>query len=159
MPIGDAGPSVFSILAARRVIEGEVAALAAQAPRAGDLRALKDLIAEQKDAITQGRSAHAEDRRFHLAIAAMAGNEVLTGIVGMVWADMFTPVFERLALKTTGPGKARSTLADHEAILAALTARDPAQARAAMHDHIAHTEALFLDEPPSARTRRRGASA
>jgi DNA-binding FadR family transcriptional regulator len=149
-PIGDVGTSVFTILSARRAIEGEVAALAAGAPNP-DLEHLKRLIVAQKAAMSQGLSGHDYDRRFHLTIAAMAGNDVLTGVVEMIWTEMFTPVFERLMEKTAGPPVRRRTLRDHAAILSALVDRDPDGARHAMHVHIGHTEALFLDEQPAPR--------
>jgi DNA-binding FadR family transcriptional regulator len=149
--IGDVGPSVFTILAARRAIEGEVAALAAVAPDQ-DLDRLRHLIDAQKTAMSQGLSGHEDDRRFHLAIAAMAGNEVLAGIVEMIWTEMFSPVFEKLIEKTAGPPVRRRTLRDHTAILATLADRDSDSARQAMHKHIGHTETLFLDEQPAVRT-------
>jgi DNA-binding FadR family transcriptional regulator len=148
--IGDAGTSVFTILAARRAIEGEVAALAAVAP-GQDFEQLEHLIDAQKTAMSQGLPGHEEDRRFHLSIAAMAGNDVLTGVVGMIWTEMFSPVFERLMEKTAGAPARQRTLRDHSAILAALANRDPAGARQAMHEHIVHTETLFLDERPVSR--------
>ena len=150
--IGDAGPSLFDILAARRAIEGEVAAQAATLATDDMLAALPGLIAAQEVAMARGQitgrtGGHAEDRAFHLAIAAMAGNDVLAGFVATLWDTMFTPVYARLAEKTEGPRKVRSTIADHRAILDALRHQDADAARAAMRDHIGHTEALFLDEP------------
>jgi DNA-binding FadR family transcriptional regulator len=150
--IGDAGPSVFTILAARRAIEGEVAALAAVSPDQ-DLDRLQHLIDTQKAAMGKGLSGHEDDRRFHLAIAAMAANEVLAGIIERIWTEMFSPVFDKLIEKTAGPPVRRRTLRDHAAILAALADRDPDSARRAMREHIDHTEALFLDEHPGKTTR------
>ncbi|MDE2517439.1 MAG: FadR family transcriptional regulator [Rhodospirillales bacterium] len=150
--LGDAGPSLFDILAARRTVECEIAALAAAQPDPDALAALERLIAAQDAAMKRGQAdgrvgGHAEDRAFHLAIAAMAGNEVLTGFAAALWDTMFTPVYARLAERTEGPRKTRSTIADHRAILAALARADAAGARRAMRAHIAHTEALFLGDP------------
>lgn len=150
--LGDAGPSLFDILAARRTVECEIAALAAANPDPDALAALERLIGAQEAAMRRGQidgrvGGHAEDRAFHLAIAAMAGNEVLTGFAAALWDTMFTPVYARLAERTEGPRKTRSTIADHRAILAALARGDGAAARRAMRAHIAHTEALFLGDP------------
>lgn len=156
-PLGDAGPSLFDILVARGVVEGEVAAMAAVRADAAALARMEPLIAAQEAAMRQGEKVgrtggHAEDRAFHLGIAAIAGNDVLTGFVVTLWDAMFSPVYARLAEKTEGPRKTQSTIADHRAILAALRRGDPDEARAAMRAHVGHTEALFLDDPdaPSA---------
>jgi DNA-binding FadR family transcriptional regulator len=142
------GPSTFSILAARRLIEGEIAAQAAETTSTDRIQSLQALIDAQQAAITAGRPGHAEDENFHCAIAAMTGNEILVGIVRTLWQEMASPIFHRLARPSDGPHKVDATLLDHRRLLAALATRDGAAARQAMHDHIRHTEAWLLDGQP-----------
>ncbi len=143
------GPSTFGILAARRLVEGEVAAQAADTATPAQLANLRTLIEAQRIALEAGKPGHDEDERFHCAIAAMTDNEVLVGIVRTLWADMASPVFHRLARPSDGQRKADATLADHHRLVSALAARDGAAARQAMHDHLRHTEAWLLDEGPA----------
>jgi DNA-binding FadR family transcriptional regulator len=142
----DPGLSVFDILAARQAIEGEVAFLAAGPSTPKHTSRLSRLIEVQAVAMAKDGAGHLHDRAFHLALAAMTGNEALVRVVDELWTHMFTPVFERLGRSSDGPRKTRSTLDDHRLIAAALAAGNGAAAREAMHTHIDHTRQWFLGE-------------
>ena len=142
----DPALSIFDILAARRVVEGEVAAMAAQTAGADAVGRLAMLIEAQAAAMAKDGSGHLHDRAFHRELAVIAENEALMRLVEGLWKDMFTPVFERLAQAAVGPGTLRSTIADHQAIASAIARNDGDAARQAMHRHIDHTGHLFLGE-------------
>ena len=80
-------PSLFHLLDARQLIEVECASLAAQNRRMEDLLPLREALAEtlgsaellDENVTIEDRAIHdGADMRFHLAIAELAGNPVLT---------------------------------------------------------------------------------
>lgn len=85
--LSQADPSLFHLIDARQLIEVECATVAAQKRRMEDLLPLRDALADTLNAAKfldesspiEDRVAHYEaDMRFHLAIAELAGNPVLT---------------------------------------------------------------------------------
>ena len=135
--LADAGSGPLALVEAREAIEGETAARAAVARSDADLSALAAAIAEMR--ACPGAAAHSDaDHGFHVRIAEATGNEVLARIVDQLWKEMFSPLFLRMG-DATGlfRGAREETAHEHEAILAAIAARDPDAARAAMHVHLA----------------------
>ena len=142
----DAGPGAFELLAARRVIEGEVAALAAGAASEGNVAELRALNEEIRRETVAGRTGVDPDAAFHRRLAEITGNAVLADIVGQLWAAMTGPILTRFHDLTNRPGKHRTNIADHEAIIAAVLRRDPEGARRAMAAHLGHVEAVFAED-------------
>ena len=142
----NAGPGAFELLAARRTIEGEVAALAAAAARETDMAELYALNEEIRQETAAGRTGVEADAAFHRRLAEVTGNAVLVDIVGYLWAGMNGPILARFHELTNRPGKHRTNIADHEAIIAAIGRRDADGARRAMAIHIGHVEAVFAED-------------
>lgn len=148
----DDGPGPFELLAARAMIEGEFAALAARTATKDDLTALRETIAAMRahdDDFTQRDTA---DRDFHVHIARATGNDALPPITGMLWDQRRGDLWKRIERHFHTPALRVRTLADHEAIVAAIAARDPDAARAAMHRHLNRVAREFqrrIDEAPA----------
>ena len=144
-PLPDGGASPFDLLAARALIEGEVAALAARRARRADLAALNATIDEMRtlagDADFAGRDA--ADRAFHLRLAESSGNDALPAVVASLWDQRCGDLWTRTERHFHTPSLRAKTIDDHAAIVAALAARDPAAARAAMHRHLARVAREF----------------
>jgi len=138
----DAGPGAFDLLAARRMIEPEIAAAAAQAATAATVAVLDATIA-RLSAAQDHVASQDPDRDFHLALARATGNGVLVGIVEGLWTAMFSPLFNALSARTGLPDNRRMTIADHTAVRDRVAARDPDGARAAMRAHLEHVEAIL----------------
>lgn len=134
-PHADAsGP--FDVVRARRLIEGECAALAARHATPTQLRALRKAhTSMQKEARRNHNPLHA-DRAFHARIAEAAGNSALELVVQTLWDQRVGPLYRALETKLEYPAMAGETLREHAAVLAAILARDPARARAAMRRHM-----------------------
>lgn len=139
----DAGPGPFELLAARRLIEGEIAALAAAQATAEDLRAIGAIVERMDRDAAVRTDSRADDRVFHARIARATGNGVLTTIVESLWDGMFQPMFEVLSRHVRLAEHNRMTVAHHRAILDRLEARDAAGARAAMHRHLDQVAAIL----------------
>jgi GntR family transcriptional repressor for pyruvate dehydrogenase complex len=124
----------FEIIEARRLLEGEVAAVAATEIDETQLAELRDLLAqmEQEDS----EAAEAADRRFHLAIAEATGNAVIISAVTDFWDMRFRSPLAREVLLKAGSLGTESRMAEHGRILKALEARSPVDARNAMRDHL-----------------------
>lgn len=145
--LNDAGPGSVEVLGARKLIEGEVAMLAAAHIRPVDIDRLTDLLENQRRDIAAGLQGHEHDRLFHLTIVEATGNTILVDTVQRLWNSMHGPILQRLHNLTHMPIKHRTVLADHEAIRDALARHDGEAARRAMIDHISHVEAFFIGEP------------
>jgi DNA-binding FadR family transcriptional regulator len=144
--ITDAGPSAFELLAARRIIEGEIAATAAENRHPAGLEKLNHALAVYRSESRNGHDCFEADRSFHLGLAEMTGNSVLLRIVTEFWDDMRGPIFNRLGELSKFSGKLQSNISDHERISDAVAAGDADAARRAMREHIAHVENFFLSD-------------
>src|SRR5262245_45089426 len=93
------GSSPVELIAARRTIEPEVAALAAQLATAEEIAAIAETVAM----ITAARDTaehRAADHKFHVRIGLASHNNILATIVDECWAEMYSPMFERMGAVT-----------------------------------------------------------
>jgi DNA-binding FadR family transcriptional regulator len=139
---GDAGPGPFELLEARRLIEGETAALAARNGTREDFDALAQSVAFMEAHVEDFAAREAADREFHLRVAKATGNGSLELVVAGLW-DQRAELWGRLQRHFHTSDLARQTIRDHAAIAKAIAARDPDAARAAMHRHISRVAREF----------------
>ena len=81
---------------ARRVVEGEIAALAAAAGQRKHVQAMSRAIERMRETADRGVMPLDGDRAFHLAIAQACGNVVLFETVQGFWDSRRGPIFARL---------------------------------------------------------------
>nr|WP_279343586.1 FadR/GntR family transcriptional regulator [Variovorax terrae] len=144
----DAGPASnewgpLELIRARRVIEGETAALAAAQGRRKDLEALGRALDAMRAEAARGVAPLDGDRAFHMAIVQASDNGVLVDTVQGFWESRRGPLFERLGDYFETVQSWRSAIAEHEAIHDAIRAHDAEAARAAMHRHLDKSHARF----------------
>jgi len=142
----DPGPGPFDLIAARQMLEGEIAFTAASKVTQANLHSLTEAIDQMRSDIEAGRDTRQSDRLFHLRVAELTGNGVLSGLVDGLWAHMLAPMFDVLGRHAGLRGEDRMTIADHERIVEALGRRDAEAARAAMRAHLAHVEEILMRE-------------
>lgn len=140
---GDADPGPFELLRARRVIEGEIAALAAGLIDDDGLHALERTVEAYKSHAHHVDSREDADRDFHLCIAEFANNSVLLQTVRLYMDQRRGPMWRRIVEHFQSPALLNGVISDHRAVIAALRSRDPAAARAAMHRHLDRVEKEF----------------
>jgi DNA-binding FadR family transcriptional regulator len=148
--VGDSGVGPFELLAARAVIEGETAALAAKQARKADLAALRETIVRMREHAEDAGERDAADRAFHVRIAEATGNGAYAHAVASLWDLRRGDLWSRIEVHFHTAALRAKTLADHEAIVAALAAHDAAGARRAMHRHLERVAREFQrrwDEP------------
>jgi len=148
----DDGPGPFELLAARAMIEGEFAAVAARTATRKNVAALRETIATMRAHDDDFQRRDAADRAFHVLIAEATGNDALPPITGMLWDQRRGDLWTRIERHFHTPALRVRTLADHEAIVAAIAAHDANAARAAMHRHLNRVAREFqrrIDETPA----------
>jgi DNA-binding FadR family transcriptional regulator len=141
IPPTEWGP--LELIRARRVIEGEIASLAAQHAKRSDLKAIRGAIDQMQHDTDRNVAPLAGDRAFHTAIAQACGNVVLVETVQTFWDARRGPLFERLGDYFESAPSWRIAIAEHEVVLDALKAHDGEAARAAMQQHMDKSHSRF----------------
>ncbi|OUU37241.1 MAG: hypothetical protein CBC09_07040 [Cellvibrionales bacterium TMED49] len=131
----DKGIGPFEVLELRRILEPEVAALAASRIRKAQLRRLEKILSEMKNQ-NDTPAMQTSDKNFHIHIAEVVANTAISGTIRWLWEirerTELTRVFhERILQEGIFP-----LLEQHEVILSALALGDPDLARQAMSDHL-----------------------
>jgi DNA-binding FadR family transcriptional regulator len=139
---GDAGPGPFELLAARKLVEGEIAALAAKNATPADAAALRGSVQRLEAKVTDFSAREAEDRDFHVLLAKATGNGSLELVVEALW-NQRAELWGRLQQHFHTARLAERTIRDHAAIAGAVADRDSDAARAAMHRHLARVTREF----------------
>jgi DNA-binding FadR family transcriptional regulator len=123
--------NAFELTQARALIEGEVAAMAAQTINDEELDELEKSLTMMKE----GEDVHAADHLFHLTIASATRNAAMIQSIENLW-KLRSSTAEIVEDYNSVCSKDNDlTLAEHTAIYTALKAHDPSAARSAMHSH------------------------
>jgi DNA-binding FadR family transcriptional regulator len=138
----EAGPGPFEVLSARRLIEAEVAAIAARVATDGAIDAILEAVLDMERQHADKPSNEHNDRAFHLAIARATGNSALVGVMNYLW-EQRGRLWHKLKEHFQTEELRQETLADHRRILEAIAAHDPAAARRAMRAHLERVTRTF----------------
>jgi GntR family uxuAB operon transcriptional repressor len=141
-PALEVGPGPFEVLAARRMIETEVAGLAAKNATASAIDAILGAVLEMERDHEDRASNEQADRHFHLALARATGNTALVGAVDYLWNQRGS-LWHKLKEHFQTEELRKQTLIDHRDILAAIAAHDVAAARQAMRAHLERVTRTF----------------
>jgi GntR family transcriptional repressor for pyruvate dehydrogenase complex len=134
----DSMDAVVQVVELRRVLEGEIAALAAARATRAHLQALKRALAAIDRAEADGRDAVSEDMAFHRAIGEATGNPQFVRLLA------FLEQYLREAMRVTKANEARheefmqQVRDEHRAIIEAIAQHNPAAARKAAIAHLLH---------------------
>jgi len=126
----------------RRVIEPDLAALAARRATAEQIERLRAILNDQEAEIARGGTGVKQDNLFHFLMAEATGNEALVRIVDSLMDLLLKTREESLQHDER---RARS-LKQHRTILAAIEARDSPGAERLMRDHIRDVEELVFSK-------------
>lgn len=133
----------LELIRARRVLEGEIAAIAAQSANRRDITAMTTALESMEADAANGILPLQGDRDFHSAIVQACGNSVLIDTVQRFWDARRGPMFERMVDHFETPQSWSAAIDEHRKILAAIHAHDAAQARTAMHEHMDRSHTRF----------------
>ena len=129
--------AVLHVVEVRRVLEGEVAALAAARARPEDLARVATALDAIDEAVRDGRDGVDEDLAFHRAVAQATGNPQFTLLL------TFLEQYQRDAMRVTRGNEAlkpdfgQAVRNEHRALADAIFAGDAEAARAAAVEHMA----------------------
>jgi GntR family transcriptional regulator, transcriptional repressor for pyruvate dehydrogenase complex len=128
---------------ARRLIEGEIARLAASRRTESDMAELEATLASHRRAVSTGEDPMEPSAKFHVDLGEAAHNEILASFA-TTFASLMS---ERLhALYEFDPDIQAWEIADHEAVYEAIRRGDAQVALERMNDHVdqmaAHYERL-----------------
>ena len=129
--------AVVHVVEVRRVLEGEIAALAAERASRSQVAAIRRALKAIDTAVASGGDGVLEDLAFHHAIGEATGNPQFKLLLG------FLEQYLREAMRITRGNEARrqdfmeEVQYEHHAIVDAIAARDPAAARQHALHHIA----------------------
>lgn len=129
------------LVEARRILEEDIAALAAERAAIQELARIKAAVADLRAHIDDSADALEADMRFHVAIAEAAHNQILLNAVQLLRNLMR----HWLLLKLQLPSVATKVLEQHERIYLAIHQRDADQAREEMRTHLLNSSRLLID--------------
>jgi len=127
----------FELTEARRLFEGEAAALAATTITDEQLAELETIIADMIKENHRKQTGEMADRRFHVAIARATRNTAITTVIENLWDIRYKSPLCRHMLERARSVGIQPRIGEHRRIFAALKRRDPQAARNAMRDHLA----------------------
>ena len=133
-------PGVRDIFEVRKLIEPEIAALAARNASPDDLFRFEAVLAEQKAAVEAGRSGRIFDQQFHDLLAEASGNSVLREIVGVLHDDLTESRSDGLQSLE----RQEASLVAHRAIFEAMKNGHVMQAEKAMREHLDEIESIVF---------------
>lgn len=128
-----------SVCEARRVLGGEIAALAARWASEDDLAKMRMVLQEME---ASGEEAFRKaDRQFHTLIAAAAKNPVLL----KMGEGLYQLVSKSLAKASMSAGNREELLQYYRRILKAVERREAGQAKREMMEHLGRVAGLLLE--------------
>jgi GntR family transcriptional regulator, transcriptional repressor for pyruvate dehydrogenase complex len=133
--------SLLEQLELGRLIEPEVARLAASRATPIHLEEMARYIGQQKHKMEQGQPFIDEDSAFHMAVARSSGNDLLVRMMESIHELLRDSRQQSLQ---TRAGMARS-LAGHERIMDAIRRHDPGAAHRAMRRHVLEVESTIIE--------------
>ena len=121
----------------RHMLETNAAHWAALRAKAENLAAIDDTIQGMADHLQRPERFQHYDATFHFEIARATQNKILFRLINVIRGQIQTWIGERLTLSPDrAEALARTSLAQHRDILAAIKSADAPAARAAMDHHI-----------------------
>jgi GntR family hexuronate regulon transcriptional repressor len=137
VPAGDLDIGAFELTEARRLFEGEAAALAATTITDEQLQELEAIIAEMVDENARKQKGEIADRHFHVTIARATRNTAITAVIENLWDMRYKSPLCAYMLERARRVGVQPRISEHRKILAALRKHDSKGARKAMRDHLA----------------------
>lgn len=150
----DVGP--FEVTEARRLLEGEVAALAASVITDDQIAELEATLAIMEDLSIDESARERADRAFHIALARIVDNEVLLSMVESLWDMRYNSPLCMYFFQRAREHGIQPPADQHRIIIQALRARDVEGSRQAMREHLMKvTNSLLIATETDARERAR----
>ncbi|MBC2885666.1 FadR family transcriptional regulator [Ochrobactrum sp. CM-21-5] len=145
---GSIGESPLEIMQARAVVEGSAILMACSRIADEALQRLRANLDAMRAQVEADHKAIELDRQFHIIIAEQSGNTVLARVVRDLFDERHSPLAAHMRTRFENIDTWASALSEHEAIYAALEARDPLLAQAAIHTHLEESKRRWMENEP-----------
>ena len=132
--------NLFDLLEVRESLEGQAAGLAAERASKQDLGAIQAAAGQVEKDVSRGKVYFQSNAAFHLAIARASRNRILEDSIRLLIGQVRDL---RVKLMKALEGMPERDVAEHAAIVEAVSARQPAAAQRAMITHIRSFVALI----------------
>ena len=137
--------SPFELLEARKIIESQIASLAAQRATEEDISAIQDSLNKMKNALPDIPRVMKFDREFHLGVAKAAHNSVLFSIMNYIADGLKEELFMKLKKKSLStPGRPQKYVIHHTQILDAIRNKNSEEAYRRIYNHLVDVERDLL---------------
>jgi GntR family transcriptional repressor for pyruvate dehydrogenase complex len=134
----------------RKLIEPQIASLAAERALPRDIQRMKAILAKQAEQVERGATGVDADTELHFAIGQATQNQAITKLVSGLLDVLSRSREESLQTKL----RRQASIHSHRAIVAAIEAHDQPGARDAMRHHIEQVaEAVLLVKGTKPRSR------
>jgi GntR family transcriptional regulator, transcriptional repressor for pyruvate dehydrogenase complex len=140
------GTGAHDIMESRRIIEVQLAGLAAERASDEEIATIGEELERLKDSIERGLPGSIIDIDFHLSIARAAGNLLLAEVLKTLHGILQAIIAERASRRGMSR-RLEEELAELMPIHEAIKRRDPEGARTAMDSHLRLTEKRFTADP------------
>ncbi len=131
---------LLDIFEARKVIEPEIAALAAQRASSEEIQRMEEILEGQARQIAEGKSGMDADTSFHSLLTQSTKNKIFLRLNDAIVDSLHETRERSLQIH----GRPARSLAGHREILEAIRAKDAARARQAMLEHLSAIEQNVL---------------
>jgi DNA-binding FadR family transcriptional regulator len=136
----------FALLKARRLVEPETAALAAENASSVQIDGLRVAFERNLRDNREGSLTNPGDRQFHIGIAQASGNPAYEMLITLLLGHRYGAMFQRLQRLYTPEDMPFRSEREHWEILQAIVGRDVAAARHRMTLHLDSVIAIFARE-------------
>jgi GntR family transcriptional regulator, transcriptional repressor for pyruvate dehydrogenase complex len=144
----DALADIFEL---RKLIEPQIASMAAERATVKDVEKMKRLLTKQREQVERGATGVDADTELHFAIAQATQNQAIKKLVSGL-LDVLSKSREE-SLQTEA--RRNASIESHRAIIVSIEAHDQTKAREAMRSHIEQVERSVLltrGKKPAARS-------
>lgn len=137
--------SPSELLEARKILETEVAGLAAKKATKKDISAIQESLDKMKGAIPNIPEIMEFDREFHINMAKAAHNKLLFSMMTYLADGLREMLWINLKKKSLNiPGHTQRRIKEHTEIFNAIKNKDSKAARAKMYSHLIDVEKDFF---------------
>jgi len=137
-PGRDLDIGAFELTEARKLFEGEAAALAAKCITDAEVEELYGLLDEMSRGYERDVMDDMADRKFHFSIAKATRNAAIVRVVETLWDLRYKAALTKEIFRRARVEGISAFADDHRAIVDALRDRNPTAARTAMQAHLTH---------------------
>ena len=140
----DMAPGIREQFDARKLIEPELAALAASGATREEIASLAAAVERADAQFRKGERAEDDDYAFHTVLAVASRNTVLAELIRHLWDLRRHPMWDTVRTRVVTPAHRTQVIADRRAIVAALRKHDAAAARKAMKHYMKEAEKRYF---------------